>query len=213
MSSGAEMAASAAARVLVAPEAVVEDRGCPVRGRRRDALPHVLGLLDRPLDQAYSFGLPAAHRQGQRLRRRREARAGRFADRASLRHVRRGGGEVAAAGGRIAEGEHDRGHLTQGAGVARDLDLTGAHRANAVVVPEGVAGRRRVEAPAKAFVDGHIVSGEGARGAEQRRSRGGAAVREQQRDAVEQRVHGTRRSRRTWQRSGDAAWAVRVTRT
>ena len=96
-----------------------------------------------------------------------------------LRHVRGGGDEVAAAGGGVAEGEQDRGHLTQGAGVARDLDLTGAHRAHSVVVPEGVAGRRREGPPAKAFVEGHIVSGEGARGAQQRRSRGGTAVRDE----------------------------------
>lgn len=103
-----------------------------------------LGRLSRR-SQDYGFGLAAAHRQDQHLRVRQEAGISRLADRVWLGHVRGGAGEVAAAGGRVAEGEQVRQHLTEGAGVARNLDLT------------RVAGRRRERAPAKAFVGGHVA--------------------------------------------------------
>ena len=128
---------------------------------------------------------------------------GRRRDAVGLRDVRGGTREVAHPRGRQAQrGEVER-QLRKRAGIADELDLPRGDRMRAVIVPDGVAGRRGHPAPAQDIL--HRDVGERCRCPLQHRSRGGVSVGGQQGEPVEQQVEGTRSTRPRRERPDGAA--------
>src|SRR5215211_2102629 len=89
--------------------------------------------------------------------------------------------------------------------IASELDLPPAYGAQAIVVPQRIAGRRRHPAPAEALVSGSAVARERARRLQQRRGRGTASFGDQQREAVQEYVYRARISAGSRERRHGAA--------
>ncbi len=117
--------------LVVAAEAVKEDRGRPARVRHRDSLSPGAGLIDGGLDQRGGFGFPASQTRKQQGAVRRDASPGCFRHRLRLRRHGRGRCEVTTPrGGCAHRGQIDRQPVKR-AGLADDLDLPCDNRAPA----------------------------------------------------------------------------------
>ena len=158
--------------VGVAAQAVVEDRGHPMRPRQRDPLAAGRGVLDSGLDQRGGLGFPAPQRSQQQGGVGRDARPGRLADRIVLSDQRSGGREVTTpCDGKGHLGQQDR-ELIQSADVTGELNLPQQDHAPAVVVPQGNGSLLGHPAPPEQLFHGDVRVGEGDRGLPQSRRRG-----------------------------------------
>ncbi|HEY6309830.1 MAG TPA: hypothetical protein VIY52_03355 [Streptosporangiaceae bacterium] len=93
-------------------------------------------------------------------------------------------------GARYAQlGEGSR-QLSERAGVAGQLNVSGGDRVHALDIPQEGAGGRGDPAPPQDFLDGDV--GKDVCSSLQRRSRGAVSVDGQQREAVDQQVKWTR---------------------
>ena len=180
-------------RLLVATEAVVQDRRRPVRVGRRHPLPSGHGLLDRIRDQRRRLGFPPLQGPEPQRGERREAAPGRRRHAVALRNDQRGICEVADPRTCYAQrGEVER-QFRKHAGVADELDLSRGDREQALLVPDGAAGPIGYPAPAQDVLHGDL--GDRVRRSLQRRRRGRAPLGFEQGKPVEQQVEWTRRAR------------------
>ena len=175
-------------RLLVAGEAVVQDRGRPVRPGGRHALPSA--PLDRARYRRGRLGFVPLQRPEPQQGVGRETAPGRGRHAVDLGGERGGPREVARPHGghpQVRESERQGGKR---AGVADDLDLSGSDRVQASGSHTARAGARCHPAPTQDVFRGHV--GERLDCPLQRRSRGGVAFGDQQRETVEQEVERTR---------------------
>ena len=176
-------------RVGVAAEAVVQDRGRPVRAGHRASLTRGFGSGDGALDQRGGLRLVAAQSTEQHGGKGRDAAPpGHLADRIALRDQGIGPREVTAP--RVIDGERaqiDR-QLFERADGPGQLDLPDQDRALGVLVPQRAGGRLGHRAQPEPVLHGDVFAGKGAHRLPQRRGRGGRAVGDQQGKAVQQQV-------------------------
>ena len=144
-------------RVGVASEAVVQDRGRPVRPCRRAALSPRLRPRQGGLDQRGHLRLVAAQRTEEHGGDERDAaRPGRLADRIALRDQGNGRREVTPP--RIVDGERDQvdRQLVERADAPGQLDLPEQDRALAILVPERDGGPLGHRAELEPVVGGDV---------------------------------------------------------
>src|SRR5262249_1022012 len=120
--------------LLVTAEAVVEDRGNPVRDYRRQSLAAGRGLLDAGLDERSSLCLVAAESSQHHGSIRREWSPGCLTDRVGLRYQRHGGREVTAPHGVHSHPVQQDRELVERTGLTGELYLQHC-RAPAIVAP------------------------------------------------------------------------------
>ena len=189
--------------LLIAAQAVAEDRRRPVRSRHRGSLPSGCGPVEGGLDQRGGLGFPAPERGQHGGRIGHEVRPGHRTDRIDLRDQRGAAPEVTTPPGVHGHpGQQDR-KLVKGAGLTGELNLP-CGQVPVVVVPQNVARHRGQPAPPERIVCGDVCAGKGASCLPQHRGGGGRPVGDQQRQAVQQQVARPRRVRRRGQGPGGA---------
>ena len=189
-------------RLLVAGEAVVQDRGRPVRPASPPALALRPRLARSRSRSARRPRLPSLAAPGASARRRRDPASGRRRDAVGLRDERGGTREVAdPRASRCANAERWSGSCRKRAGVADELDLPRRDRARSRRRPTTACWRPWPPSPSA----GRPPAGSRASACRctlQRRSRGGVTIGGQQGEPVEQQVEWTRgsagRRRRAW---------------
>ena len=186
-------------RLLVAGEAVVQDRGRPVRPGR----PPALALRPRRArSRSLSLRrprLPALAVPGASARRRARWRLPVTAATLSVSAMTDAVPAKSPIHGSVRPKlEREVGSCHERAGVAGKLDVSHGDGVHGLEVPYEEAGGRRDPAPPQDVLDGDV--GDRSRCSLQGRSRGGGSVGSQQGDPVEHQVEGTRITRR--QREG-----------
>lgn len=180
----------------IAAEAVIEQCARVIA----DAQPHAFAtarhVVDSGLDKLASFGLatsPGSERDGAVGR---ELGPSHLGDRAHLLHQRCALVQLARehvhedAG---PEGDREHGERTC---LPCELDMTSAQHLPALVIPQVIGHASSEPQPAQPFLGGDVLAAESAQRSFQQRCAGGAAVRDQQRQAVEEKIGRAGRCRR-----------------
>src|SRR3954452_20008130 len=157
-------------RLLIAAEAVVEHRGCPVDDAQAPSLAAGHQIVYVGLDQLGEVEF-AASPGGQPQRPVGCERApGRLGDRLRFREQGGGGGELTGElvhAHAVVQGGEKRG---EGAGIAAELEVTGGERLPALVVPHESGDVAGDPEPAETLLPRDVMAAEGAYRALQQRA-------------------------------------------